>query len=94
MKTKEPVGDEIRYVGIRGHFIYPVWEKTEENTMEIAIAGYMETPFEKQYLFRNACAPGSSRIWWMQKKDNFEDGGQEKLPPYMVFPKEALMLLR
>ena len=94
LKTKEPVGDEIRYVGIRGHFIYPVWEKTEENTMEIAIAGYMETPFEKQYLFRNACAPGSSRIWWMQKKDNFEDGGQEKLPPYMVFPKEALMLLR
>lgn len=93
LKTEEPVGEEIRYVGIRGHFIYPAWEKKEENTMEIVMVGYMETPFEKQYLFRNACAPESSRIWWMQKKDSFREGGQESLPPYMVFPKKALMLL-
>lgn len=91
--TSEIVTDEIRYVGLRGHRLIPAWEADGENVMKVCSAGYTETPFEKQYLFRNAEAPESTRIWWMQKKDSFVPEGQEGLPPYMIFPKEELMLL-
>ncbi|MGI6070582.1 MAG: sulfate/molybdate ABC transporter ATP-binding protein [Blautia sp.] len=93
LHTADRIEDEIRYVGIRGHFMYPAWEATEENVMKITGAGYMETPFEKQYLIRNADKTDSERLWWMQKKKDFSAGGQEDLPPYMVFPKKSLMLL-
>lgn len=93
LRTAEAIGEEIRYVGIRGHRMHPAWDESEENTMKITGAGYTETPFEKQYLFRNARKEDSERIWWMQKKESFSAGGQEDLPPYMVFPKEYLMLL-
>lgn len=93
LHTEEKIGEEIRYVGIRGHWMYPAWDRTEENTMKIKGAGYAETPFEKQYLFCNAEYENSERIWWMQKKESFSAGGQEDLPPYMVFPKGCLMLL-
>lgn len=93
LRTGEKIGDGIRYVGIRGHRMYPAGCATEENTMKITGAGYTETPFEKQYLFRNAEHADSERLWWMQKKESFSAGGQEDLPPYMVFPKDSLMLL-
>lgn len=93
LHTEEQIGSDIRYVGIRGHWMYPAWDNKEENTMKIKGAGYTETPFEKQYLFSNEEYENSERIWWMQKKDRFSDGGQEDLPTYMVFPKNSLMLL-
>lgn len=92
--TAEKIGDDIRYVGVRGHRMVPSREKRGENTMHTKAAGYSETPFEKQYLFCNADVPGSARIWWMQRKDDFMAEGQEDLPPYMFFPKEHIMLLR
>ncbi len=94
MKTAEKIGDDIRYVGVRGHWLIPSWTDQEENTMAIKEAGYTETPFEKQYLFVNALGEGNSRIWWMINKKDFIDQDGGGLPPYMIFPKEHIMLLR
>lgn len=94
METAEKIGDDIRYVGVRGHWLIPSWEDRGVNTMAIKEAGYTETPFEKQYLFVNREGEGNSRIWWMVKKKDFIDGDTGGLPPYMVFPKEHIMLLR
>ena len=94
MKTAERIGDDIRYVAVRGHWLIPSWEKGQENTMAIEEAGYTETPFEKQYLFVNREGENNSRIWWMVNKKDFIDGDLGGLPPYMIFPKEHIMLLR
>ena len=94
MKTAERIGDDIRYVAVRGHWLIPSWEKGQENTMAIEEAGYTETPFEKQYLFVNREGENNRRIWWMVNKKDFIDGDLGGLPPYMIFPKEHMMLLR
>ncbi len=90
--TSEKIGDDIRYVGIRGHHLIPVKDGFGENVMPICQAGYSETPFERQYLFVNAADEKSGRIWWMQEKN--KSAGQEEFPAYMYFPKERLMLLQ
>ena len=94
MKTAERIGDDIRYVAVRGHWLIPSWEKGQENTMAIEEAGYTETPFEKQYLFVNREGETNSRSWWMVNKKDFIDGDLGGLPPYMIFPKDHIMLLR
>lgn len=92
-ETEEKVKDSVRYVGIRAHYMYP--SKTAEaiNTMEIMPAGYTETPFENQHLFRNAKNTASKRIWYIEKKPDLKVTTEEPLLPYMVFPKKSLMLL-
>lgn len=96
LHTNEKVSDEVSYVGIRGHYLMPVTAKEAiegENIMKIEKAGYAETPFEKQYLFRNANNPKTERIWWMEKKDSFVSEEEGEFPQYMEFPKDNLMLL-
>ncbi len=90
LKTAEKIGESIRYIGIRGHNLVPVKGPEEENVMHIEITGISETPFERQYLFRNADDPSSLRIWWMQDKKEF---GEKHVPYYMKFPEEDIMLL-
>lgn len=95
LSTIERIKEGIRYVGIRGHRLVPVEQgKSDwENVMEIERCGYSETPFEKQYLFKNAREKNSARIWWMEKKEDFLSNGCGDFPEYMLFPKEHLMLL-
>lgn len=96
LRTDKKVQEEVLYVGIRGHRLIPMSSdeiENEDNIMRINYAGYSETPFEQQYLFRNAEEEGSSRIWWMQKKESFAANEERVLPEYMKFPKEHLMLL-
>lgn len=92
LHTAEEISEEIRYAGIRGHWLRPA-DGPGENVMRTALAGYTETPFEHQYLFSNADAPGAQRIWWMQSKRDFSEEAGSGLPPYIHFPKEQIMLL-
>ena len=94
LKTAEKIEDYIRYVGIRGHRLVPLPDKTGENVMKIKQASYSETPFEKQFLFCNAEDETAEKIWWMKKKESFLAEKKETFPSYMQFPKEHLMLLR
>jgi len=93
LNTREKIGDHTAFVGVRAHRLMPAWENTGENTMKIVQDGYTETPFERQYLFRNAKDENSSRIWWIADKEKFTANGEGEFPPYMKFPKEHLMLL-
>lgn len=96
LRTEKKVQEDVSYIGIRGHRLIPMSSdeiENEDNIMRITYAGYSETPFEQQYLFRNAEEEGSSRIWWMQKKESFTADDKRALPEYMKFPKEHLMLL-
>ncbi|MFV0238860.1 MAG: sulfate/molybdate ABC transporter ATP-binding protein [Lacrimispora sphenoides] len=93
LKTEEKIGDSVRYVGIRGHNLIPVQERSEENVMGIELAGFADTPFQRQYLFQNSDDKTSSKIWWIQDKMDFEEGKIQNIPPFMKFPKEDLLLL-
>lgn len=91
--TAERIGDSIRYIGIRGHDLIPAEGPEEENIMRIELSDFSDTPFERQFLFRNAEDKSSSRIWWMQDKKELEGGTKQNFPSYMKFPKEDIMLL-
>ncbi|WP_312502241.1 sulfate/molybdate ABC transporter ATP-binding protein [Lacrimispora sp.] len=93
LKTEEKIGDSIRYVGIRGHNLIPVLGMEEENVMGIELAGFADTPFQRQYLFQNTDDKTSSKIWWIQDKTDFEDGMLKNIPSFIRFPKEDLLLL-
>ena len=93
LKTEEKIGDSVRYVGIRGHNLIPVQERSEENAMGIELAGFADTPFQRQYLFQNSDDKTSSKIWWVQDKMDFEEGKLQNIPPFIKFPKEDLLLL-
>lgn len=93
LKTEEKIGDSVRYVGIRGHNLIPVQERSEENVMGIELAGFADTPFQRQYLFQNSDDKTSSKIWWVQDKMDFEEGKIQNIPPFIKFPKEDLLLL-
>lgn len=93
LKTEEKIGDSVRYVGIRGHNLIPVQERSEENVMGIELAGFADTPFQRQYLFQNTDDKTSSKIWWVQDKIDFEEGMHQNIPSFIRFPKEDLLLL-
>lgn len=93
LKTEEKIGDSVRYVGIRGHNLIPVQERSDENVMGIELAGFADTPFQRQYLFQNSDDKTSSKIWWVQDKMDFEEGKIQNIPPFIKFPKEDLLLL-
>ena len=42
------------------------------NSMKIVSAGYTETPFENQHLFKNAENPKSKRLWYIERKTGFK----------------------
>lgn len=93
LQTKETVADDITYVGIRGHWMKPVVED-RENCMEVEAMEYIETTFEHQYLLRNKNGGDCQFIWWMCPKTDFEENPQTRVPKYLYFPPEHLMLLK
>ena len=93
LKTEEKIGDSVRYVGIRGHNLIPALGPEEENAMGIELAGFADTPFQRQYLLRNINDKTSIKIWWIQDKIDFEEGAVQNIPSFIRFPKEDLLLL-
>ncbi|ADL05827.1 sulfate/molybdate ABC transporter ATP-binding protein [Lacrimispora saccharolytica] len=93
LKTAEKIGDSIRYVGIRGHNLIPAQGPEEENVMKTELSGIADTPFQRQYLFRNAEDDTSVKIWWVRDKTDIEEETVQSIPPFIRFPKEDLLLL-
>mgnify|MGYP000164479761 FL=1 len=92
-ETEEEVKDSIKYIGIRAHYMKPSDVPEKINSMKIVSAGYTETPFENQHLFKNAENPKSKRLWYIEEKPDLKETTEQPLPSYMVFPKKSLMLL-
>lgn len=93
LKTAQPIGTSIRYVGIRGHNLLPVESLEEENAMKVFLAGNADTTFERQYLIQNAQDLTSTKIWWIREKKEYDTEKIETIPLYLKFPKEDLLLL-
>lgn len=87
--TKEKVSSDTLYVGIRGHWMRPV-ETGGENCLPVTVEECNETPFEYQYLVKNAEFEEASVLWWMYPKD----GKERRVPRYLYLPPESLMLLQ
>lgn len=93
IKTAEKISDNIRYIGIRGHHLVPVQGPAKENVMKVELTGFADTPFERQYLFRNEEDDTSAKIWWVQDRKAEMEGKEEIIPTFIEFPKEDIMLL-
>ena len=80
-------------MGIRGHWMKGASEGGE-NHMEVEVMEYIETTFEHQYLLKNKKGGDCQPVWWMCPKGNFEEDPHAKVPKYIHFPEEHLMLLK
>lgn len=92
LKTAETVGDDIQYVAIRGHQICEARSAKEENAMAVKQVGFVDAPFEYQYIVEHA--DGGAPIWWMTPKMKGKENSGCKGAEYIQLPKEELMLLR
>ena len=67
LQTAQPVGDDVRYVGIRAHYFNP---KAPSNRYPVRITGTKEEPLETilrfRYLNQDADSPD---LWWRVPKD-------------------------
>lgn len=93
LRTEESVPEECTYLGMRGHWIRPAKEKGE-NCIPVKVMEYIETPFEHQYLMKNALSEETMTLWWMCSKSSFQESGQSLVPGYLYLPPEHIMLLR
>ena len=93
LQTKDVVPDDVTHVGIRGHWMKGSSEGGE-NHMEVEVVEYMETTFEHQYLLKNKKGGDCQPMWWTCPKEAFEEDPQTKVPKYIHFPAEHLMLLK
>lgn len=94
LDTKEKVTEDIRFVAIRGHRLIPSYTGQEKNSMKVILEGYMESPFEIQYIIKNEKYKQGTSIWWMTTKKDFIGESKDTLPPYLTFPPEKLLLLK
>ena len=93
LQTKDVVPDDVTHVGIRGHWMKGSSEGGE-NRMEVEVVEYIETTFEHQYLLKNKKGGDCQPVWWMCPKEDFEEDPHTKVPKYIHFPAEHLMLLK
>ena len=93
LRTEKKIGSDITHVAIRGHWMQGTDHKTE-NCILFQAADYVETTFEHQYLLKNKKGGDCQPVWWMCPKGNFEEDPHAKVPKYIHFPEEHLMLLK
>ena len=67
LTTAQPVGDDIKAIGIRAHYFNP---NTPTNRCEVEYCDEMEEPFEWiiEFRYKSAAADAPS-VWWRVTKD-------------------------
>lgn len=96
LKTSEPVCDDLAYVGIRAHHFRPVG-KPSRNAVGIGVIKVIEAPFSVSITFENpraAALKQTSHLRWELDREVWENVLQRRLPDYLEFPPESLILLR
>lgn len=98
--TEQPISDKIKYVGIRAHSFLPSDISGGENSMEIQMDSIYETPFEMQFKISNKNMSSTekeedeeSSLRWYIPKVILRSQYNERLPQYITFPKNELLLL-
>lgn len=93
LSTAQEVPDDVTHIGVRGHWLKEA-DTAGKNTMAVQVTEYIETTFEHQYLIRNKDARESTPLWWMRRKNNFQEAPEMNMPEYLYFPPEHVMLLK
>lgn len=88
LKTVEPIGDDIRYVGIRAHDISS--DSAEGNEVRGSIREINDDLFETNIIF----SAGEGDLWWKMPKSDFEENrGKRENLEVLYLPPEKLLLL-
>ncbi|MDD3337438.1 MAG: ATP-binding cassette domain-containing protein [Lachnospiraceae bacterium] len=88
--TRE-IEEHVRYVGVRAHRLLAGGGDCP-NQSEMTITGYVDTPFEHQYLLQKQGAEG--QIWWLVAKNIEKDSRPIGAQEIFGFPESDLMLLQ
>lgn len=94
LKTEKEIKDSVTHVGIRARHLQTANEiKTDINTMRVEFVQAAETPFDIQYIVRNAYNSHVQDIWWIKSRNQLDSKSWDNIPDYLLFPGEQLMLL-
>lgn len=93
LRTKEPVDDDILYVGIRAHDLKE-GKKGDENSFFMEPEGETRAPFEKVYHLKQVNGMLQKRALWWKKECGMGEEEREPFPCYITLPKEKLLLLQ
>jgi molybdate transport system ATP-binding protein len=92
-QTETKVAEDIRFVGIRSEHIIP-YQKGCDKPIPVSLSQLIEGPQEMELLFRNRTNQADNNVlhWKIQRSEWLRSGG--KLPDYLCFPREHLLLLK
>lgn len=94
LKTNTPIGDKIRFVGLRAHDFIPMWEQPQDNYIPYRLSGRGSLPFEEHfYLSPTNSVQCDSPLCWFVQKDRIEELTKKGNPLYLHLPRERLFLL-
>lgn len=93
IKTDRRVAEDIRYVGIHSHHLLPA-DHVDDNTIPVTLSDFAEGSCEISMTYRSLTRSGAAGkfIWKLSKEEWSCRNG--KLPKYLFFPKEHILLLR
>jgi molybdate transport system ATP-binding protein len=97
LQATQEISEDIRYVGIRAHFLEALSHKSDGNIMEPEVVDVTEEPFEVNVMFRNKNNEHSSAehtIWWKLPKDRWSGEFGSRAPEFLRFPPEHILLLK
>lgn len=93
--TNQFVQQEINYIGIRSHNIKAGVGTEKENLLAVDLAELSEGPYECHLFLKSKNnISGQCNICWTVPKQQWYKSLQGKLPGYISFPKEDILLLR
>ena len=93
LQTDQPVTEEIRYVGIRPEALRSCRE-AGPNRVSVSFSHFIAGPQDICLVFRcNPPVDDKDFLYWTISSREWREGGQE-LPPYLLFPKEQIMLMK
>ncbi|PYG84830.1 molybdate transport system ATP-binding protein [Ruminiclostridium sufflavum DSM 19573] len=94
LHTEKGLSDEIKYVGIRAHYLKYTEREDLHNVMTCEVAKVIENPFSYIIMLKNKSGKDdNSQIRWEIDKDLWRDISVKDSPIRIIFKEEDLLLL-
>ncbi len=95
--VEQEIPDNLSHIGIRAHYLNAVIKKEgQQNLLEPELLTVMENPFEINLILKNkvgCCDTNNNKIWWKLSKEQWYFELDCKLPTYIEFPSDHILLL-
>lgn len=93
LRVATEILEDLSYIGIRAHAFKPVYA-SKDNTEKLNWIAYdtveeVDSPFERNILFRVKGSSDSEPIWWKLPKEELKQGR----PEYLTVDSEDILLL-